>query len=765
MQYFDVYVDGMKDLYTYSDIKDEYSVGEYVVVPFRNTKKSAIIIKKNSSTSFDFKVLNIDYRIKDSIKLSDNYIDLVQWLVFYYLSSYDSVIKALIPKNIKIKYRQNYYLNFREVLSIEYEDNTIINFIISLTEITYSTVKNKFKKSIIDKLLDEKYLILNDNIIKINIKKFYFLQEKNKEIFKYFYKKTIIKKEKLEKIFSKIEITELLNLNILKNDIELNEKKEFLQEKLKNISKKNNILTEEQNSIKEKIEKAEDKYFLLKGVTGSGKTEVYIELIKEAFFRGEGSIFLVPEISLTPQMVDKFKTEFQNNIAILHSRLTDNERAKEWEALYKGEKKIVLGVRSAIFSPVQNLKYIILDEEHETTYKQDSTPRYNAKYVAIKRCILENAKLILGSATPSIESYYYAQQGLYKLLNMDIRYGNAKIPVVEIVDMKQEENLYFSKRLLEEIKETLIRKEQVILLLNRKGYSTYVQCKDCGYVEECENCSIKMTYFSSKKKLKCNYCGKIKNYNGKCSNCGSKNIIHSGKGIERVEEELKKYFDVPIIKADGDYSKDKEFFTNLYKDFLERKYSILIGTQIIAKGLHFPNVTLVGVIDADTILNFPDFRASEKTFQLLTQVSGRAGRGEKRGKVIIQTYQEKSYVIENSKEESYKKFYENEIELRQHFFYPPFAKIINIGLSSENEKNLHDESKHVFEAIKNDMVEIYGPMPSMVYRVKNRYRMNIFVKGSKKNIDMYKKILNKKIRGFSNNNLRITVDVDPINLL
>ncbi|WP_022819700.1 replication restart helicase PriA [Fusobacterium russii] len=765
MQYFDIYVDGMKDLYTYSDINHEFSVGEYVVVPFRNIKKSAIIIKVNNATNFDFKVLNIDSRLKNSIKLNDKYIELVKWLVSYYLSSYDSVIKALIPKNIKIKYKQNYCLNFKETSLATYKDNAVLNFICSLAEIAYSTVKSKFRKSVIDKLVEENYLFLDANTIKINIENINYLKEKNEEIFQYFYKKTIIKKEKLEKFFSRNEIVKLLNLNLLKIDIELSEKKEFLQDKLKNISKKDNILTREQNLIKEEIEKSDNRYILLKGVTGSGKTEIYIELIKEAFFKGEGSIFLVPEISLTPQMIDKFKNEFQNNIAILHSRLTDNERAKEWEALYKGEKKIVLGVRSAIFSPVQSLKYIILDEEHETTYKQDTNPRYNAKYVAIKRCLLENAKLILGSATPSIESYYYAQQGLYKLLNMDTRYGNAKIPTVEIVDMKQEESLFFSKRLLEEIKETLIRKEQLILLLNRKGYSTYIQCRDCGYVEECENCSIKMTYFSSKKRLKCNYCGKTKIYTGKCPKCGSKNLIHSGKGIERVEEELKKYFDVPIIKADADYSKDKEFFAKLYRDFLEKKYSILIGTQIVAKGLHFPNVTLVGVIDADTILNFPDFRAGEKTFQLLTQVSGRAGRAEKEGRVIIQTYQDESYVIKNSKEENYQVFYENEIKLRKLFSYPPFSKIINVGLSSEDELKLHEEAKHIFEAIKSDTVQMSGPMPSMVYKVKNRYRMNIFIKGNKQNIDRYKKLLNKKIREFANSSVRITVDVDPINLL
>ncbi|MBQ3437894.1 MAG: primosomal protein N', partial [Fusobacterium sp.] len=578
MQYFDVYIDGMKDLYTYSDEDNKFELGETVIVPFRNIKKSAIIIRKIENKNFNFKVLNIETKVENSLFLSINQLKLIEWMSNYYLSSYDSIIKTIIPKNLKIKYRQNYILNLEKISDF---DDKILKYLFSLSYIAYSTAKIKFKKSVLDKFITKNFLFLDNNKIFMNFENFKELKKENQDLFLYFYNKTVIRKDKLEKLFSRNEIKELVNLEILKLDIKINEKKEFTHDTLNNISKKENILNEEQLLIKNEIENSQDKYYLLKGVTGSGKTEIYLELIKEAFFRGEGSIFLVPEISLTPQMINKFKNEFKNNIAILHSGLTDNERAKEWESLYKGEKQIVLGVRSAIFSPVQNLKYIILDEEHETTYKQDSNPRYNAKYVAIKRCLLENSKLILGSATPSIESYYYAKSGLYKLLTLNSRFGNAKIPDIEIVDMKNESDLFFSKKLLQEIKNTLVKNEQVILLLNRKGYSTYIQCTDCGHVEECEHCSIKMSYFNSTKKLKCNYCGKIKNYTGKCSQCGSKNLVHSGKGIERIEEELKKYFDVPIIKADADYSKDRNFFLNLYNDFLAKKYNILIGTQIV----------------------------------------------------------------------------------------------------------------------------------------------------------------------------------------
>ena len=766
MQYFDIYIDSMKGIYTYSDKNDEFEIGENVIVPFRNIKKSGFIIRKNLKENFNFKVLNISSKVKNSLKLSNEQIKLIEWMTDYYLASYDSVIKAMIPKKIKISYNNVYIINLDKLnILSEYLYNEIIKYMIFLTTISYGTAKTKFKKSTIDNLIDKNFLYKDANNICVNMEKFFKLKEENKEIFEYFYKKTIIKKEKLEEKFKKNDIKELEEKEILKIEASISEKKDYSSDNIEKVFKNKSLLNEKQLAIKENIEKSIKKYFLLKGVTGSGKTEIYIELIKKAFFEGYGSIFLVPEISLTPQMVERFQSEFKNNIAILHSSLSDIERAKEWESIYTGEKKIVLGVRSAIFSPVKNLKYIILDEEHEATYKQDSSPRYNAKYVAIKRCLDEDAKLILGSATPSIESYYYAKTGIYELLSLEDRYGNAQMPDIQVVDMKQEDDLFFSKALLEEIKNTLLKNEQVILLLNRKGYSTYIQCKDCGYVEECDNCSIKMSYYKSTNKYKCNYCGKQIYYTGKCTKCGSTNLIHSGKGIERIEEELKKYFDVPIIKVDSELSRNKDYFSKIYKDFSDKKYSILIGTQIIAKGLHFPNVTLVGVINSDIILNFPDFRSGEKTFQLLTQVSGRAGRGDKKGKVIIQTYEPENNVIKDSKEENYDLFYEKEINSRKVFSYPPFSKILNIGFSSEDEARLLDISKKFYDEIKSENIELYGPMPSMVYKVQKRFRMNIFAKGSKKKIDKFKLFLKRKLNEFNDTKVRIVVDIDPINMM
>ena len=766
MQYFDIYIDSVKGIYTYSDKNDEFEVGENVIVPFRNIKKSGFIIRKNFKENFDFKVLNISSKVKNSLKLSNEQIKLIEWMADYYLSSYDSIIKAMIPKKIKISYNNVYIINLDKLnILSQYLDNDIIKYMISLTTISYSTAKAKFKKSIIDNLINKGFLYKDENNTSINIENFYKLKEENKEVFEYFYKKIIVKKEKLEENFKKFDIRELEEKEILKIEANINEKKEYISDNTEKVFENKSLLNKKQLAIKENIENSDKKYFLLKGVTGSGKTEIYIELIKKAFFEGYGSIFLVPEISLTPQMIERFQSEFKNNIAILHSSLSDIERAKEWESIYTGEKKIVLGVRSAIFSPVKNLKYIILDEEHEATYKQDSSPRYNAKYVAIKRCLDENVKLILGSATPSIESYYYAKTGIYELLSLEDRYGNAEMPDIQVIDMKQEEDLFFSKTLLNEIKNTLLKNEQVILLLNRKGYSTYIQCKDCGYVEECDNCSIKMSYYKSVNRYKCNYCGKQIHYTGKCTKCGSTNLIHSGKGIERIEEELKKYFDVPMIKVDSELSRNKDYFSKIYKDFSNKKYSILIGTQIIAKGLHFPNVTLVGVINSDIILNFPDFRSGEKTFQLLTQVSGRAGRGDKKGKVIIQTYEPENNVIKDSKEENYDLFYEKEISSRKVFSYPPFSKILNIGFSSEDEIRLLELSKRFYDEIKSQDIELYGPMPSMVYKVQKRFRMNIFVKGSKKKIDKFKLFLKKKLNEFNDTKVRIVVDIDPINMM
>lgn len=767
MRYYKIYVDNTKGLYTYCDVKDEYEIGERVVVSFRNKKRTGLIIAEDDSSDKNFKVLPIQKRVENSLKLSPEYIHLLRWIKSYYMSSYDQVISAAIPTGLSIKY-ETFYKIIKPLNILEDENikDDVKDFVLSKIRVTKATLNKNFGKEIINEMIDNEILLKEQQNVRFNFK------TQNTDIrygyiSSYFEDRLKIKNKLFEEKFENDVIKYLL-----KNEYTVCEK-EYLNNEIIDIYKtdeiireKNTLLNEEQEKARQDIIQGKSDFYLIKGVTGSGKTEVYISIIKSGFKEGKGSIFLVPEISLTPQMIDRFKGEFKDNIAILHSKLTAKERAEEWYNIYTGNKKIVLGVRSAIFAPVKDLGYIILDEEHENTYKQDNNPRYNAKQVAIMRGLFEKAKVILGSATPSIESFYYAKQNMLKLIELTKRYNNASIPDIELVDMKTEDDIYFSKKLLDEIRATLLKKEQVLLLLNRKGYSTYVQCSDCGHVEECPHCSIKYSYYASKGILKCNYCGEIKEYTGHCSKCGSKNLVHSGKGVERVEEEIKKYFDVNVIRVDSEISKDRDFFDRVYYDFLDKKYDIMIGTQLISKGLHFPNVTLVGVINADTILNFPDFRAGEKTFQLMLQVAGRAGREQKKGKVLIQTYQPESVVFQKILTNNYDEFYNYEIGIRELLQYPPFGKVINIGISSKYEKYLSEFVKDFYEDIKFEEIEMSRPMQSLVYKVKDRFRYNIFVKGTKEKINKFKKFLKIKLTKYEKNDkIRIVVDVDPINLI
>lgn len=769
MRYYKIYVDNTRELYTYEDRENKYEIGDRVIVSFRGKQRTGLIIAQDTDEERAYKVLPIQKIVENSIKLSESYIKLLVWIKNYYMSSYEQVITAAIPSGLSIKYESFYFpRDIEEFLKTDIIDGELREYFKKRVTVTKGALTKNFGLDLINALIKMELLLREGKVnITLNYSKREELEEKEKSVYEYFKKRERVKEESLEKLFSKKELEKLLKSGDLRLEKLIKSEEEKVVEDIdKEIESRDKQLNEEQEKAKMDILTGKESFFLLKGITGSGKTEVYISIIKSAFNEGKGSIFLVPEISLTPQMIDRFKGEFKENIAILHSKLTQSERAKEWYDIYSGRKKVVLGVRSAIFAPVQNLGYIFLDEEHETTYKQDNNPRYNAKQVAIKRVELEGAKLVLGSATPSIESFYFAQKGIFKLIELKNRYNNAVLPEVEIVDMKGEESLYFSKRLLDEIRKTLLKGEQVLLLLNRKGYSTYIQCKDCGHVEECSHCSIKYSYYASQGVLKCNYCGRVKRYTGQCSKCGSKNLIHSGKGVERVEEEIKKYFDVRVIRVDSEMSKDREFFEKMYYDFLDKKYDIMVGTQLISKGLHFPDVTLVGVVNADTILNFPDFRAGEKTYQLVTQVAGRAGRGDKRGRVIVQTYQSEHPVFKRVKTNDYEGFYKEEIYNRELLEYPPFSKTINIGISSKYEKYLEEFVKDFFRDVRYENVEMYGPMRSMVYKVKDRFRYNIFIKGNIKEINIFKKKLKLKLTNYEKNDkIRIVVDVDPINLI
>lgn len=710
MKYFTLYVDEVKGKqFTYKGKKEKYDIGDWVKVKFGKKEKIGLIISEEEKKEYAYEIKEIVEKIIEQPSIPKEIIKLLLWLSEYYLADLKDIISAAYPKELKMKYYE-YYIFEKPIIPLNGKEQEILEYMQKKEEITVITLKKHFEKELIEKF--EK-----NGIIKL-------------------IKKSNLKKRKIKKN----QYIKTAN-SVIK-------------------------LTKEQNQVKEEIINLKNRFYLLKGVTGSGKTEVYIEVIKDAVKKGCGAMFLVPEISLTPQMISRFTKEFSNTIAILHSRMTPKERADEWYSLYTGEKKIVLGVRSAVFAPVKNLKYLIIDEEQETTYKQDTSPRYNAKFVAIKRVELENAKLIFGTATPSIETYNYAKKGIFKLLELNNRFNNVKMPKVKIVDMKKEKDGILSYTLLEEISERLRKREQVLIFLNKKGFSNFVQCKDCGEIEHCPHCSVSLSYYKYKNILKCNYCGYTKKFEPKCTKCGSRDLKYYGQGTEKVEIELQKYFkSARILRVDSETVKEKGSYKRIYEDFLNHKYDILVGTQIIAKGFHFPNITLVGIISADSTLNFPDFRAGEKTFNLIVQASGRAGRAEKEGEVIIQTYTPDHYVIEKSKKADYEKLYEEEIEVRKELNYPPFGKIINIIVSSEEEEILEKEAQTFFDEIFDEELEIYGPFQAPLYKIKKRYRYQIFIKGSRKQINKYKVKLLEKYKNNVAKKVRITIDVDPINLM
>ncbi len=762
MKYYGLYVDGTNDFFTYSDKDGLYKVGDRVVVTFKGNNKSAIVVFEEKNEEYDFKVLPIKRHLKSQISFSKEMIALLRWIEKYYISSFHQVLNAAFPSNLRVEYIEEYRILKKDTRSL-IEGVELQEYINERFKVSKQTLVKKFSSSVIKgavsigKLKGDKHLELTS----------FDLDGTYDELIRYYEGRLIVGKVTLHKKFGESLVAKFVKEDILKIEKRLKEESQgkSTRKDLEDIQSKEVELTSEQKRVSDGINNSSSKYFLLKGVTGSGKTEVYIDLIKKALLKGKGSIFLVPEISITPQMIKRFKSAFLSDVAILHSKMTQAEKSREWLSIYRGEKRVVVGVRSAIFAPIKDLEYVIIDEEHETTYKQDTNPRYNAKYVAIKRGELEGAKVILGSATPSIETYYQAKQGIFELYELNSRYKGAKLPTLRLVDMREEKNNFLSENLLKDISKNLRRGNQTMLLLNRKGYSTYIQCQDCGHVEECPHCSISMNYYMKEDVYKCNYCGYIKRYKKICSSCGSENISHSGRGTEKIEEELKEYFDTGIVRVDSESSREKDFFKRVYEDFLDNKYSIMLGTQMISKGLHFPNVTLVGVISADTILNFPDFRSGEKTFQLVQQVSGRAGRGEKDGEVLIQTFQPDNYVIKHILNSDYEGLYNEEIENRRILNYPPFSRIINIIISSQSEENLERYATKIKEIIDIDGVEVYGPMQAPIYRVNGRYRYQIFLKGNRKSIAKTKYIIKSIIENSKNTRYRVVADVDPINLM
>ena len=553
-----------------------------------------------------------------------------------------------------------------------------------------------------------------------------------------------------------------------------------------NYQNKDVVLNEEQNHAIEKITSEmfnqEKKPYMIHGVTGSGKTEVYMEIIDYALKQGLDSIVLVPEISLTPQTIARFKNRFKDIVGVFHSRLSEGEKHDVFREIKKGNIRILIGARSAIFAPFNSLGVVIVDEFHESSYKSDKNPKFSTlevgRYLVNKRDIT----LVLGSATPSIEEYYRAKNGEYELIELKKRANNKPLPKIEVVDMKEElkygNRSFLSNRLKLQIEEEIKNNNQVILFLNRRGYSSFVSCRECGYVFKCKHCDISLTYHKKQNIGKCHYCGYEEVIPQKCPECESKYVKAFGLGTEKIEEEIKQIFEgVRVLRLDKDTTSQKHELENILNKFQNREADILIGTQMISKGLDFNHVTLVGILSADMMLNFPDFKSFENTFQLVTQVSGRAGRSEKEGKVILQTYDSQSSVIKRIVDYDFEGFYEDEIKIRKLFNYTPFNNMLSVVISGKNElmvkKNITTLYNNIVYLLKErgiqDFEFILGPNPCSISKINSNYRWQILFKDDNIEINLLKGIIKyiciTKRDVVFDKEVNISIDINPNSIL
>lgn len=550
------------------------------------------------------------------------------------------------------------------------------------------------------------------------------------------------------------------------------------------------LLNQEQQQAVEEIRRALQKKifqsFLLHGVTGSGKTEVYLQAIALTLSQNREALVLAPEIALTPQLVHRFYARFGPKIAVLHSRLSPGERIDTWKRIQKGEISIVIGTRSALFAPLPHLGVIVVDEEHDPSYKQEDTPRYQARDLAVMRGQLAKAVVILGSATPSLESFFNVQQHKYAYLPLHERIEQRPLPSIEVVDMRRYTHLrkstnvpqaaerFLSPDLQEAIQETLDRKEQILLFLNRRGYASFLQCLECGYIGVCPNCSVTLTYHKQDHTLRCHYCYYIRRAFALCPNCRGTSLQYGGFGTERIEQVIQHLFpQARIARMDRDTTRGKVAHATILEKFSQREIDILLGTQMITKGHDFPRITLVGVLSADTSLGIPDFRAAERTFQLITQVAGRAGRGSDPGRVIVQAYHPDHYAIQKAQTHDYVGFYQQEIHYRAQLAYPPYSRLVMLRIEGENQREVEMYSKVIGEIFRRfstspRKVEVLGPAPALISRIKNRYRWQLLLKGAR--VSQIQEIIREGLRYLQTHKtlptkVSLTIDVDPMNLL
>lgn len=703
--------------YKISDtLKDIIKIGSKVEVPFGKTIIHAIVLNiTNNKPEYETKdIINVCnpefYLTKEQIKLG-------YFLKKETLCPLISALEIMLPSAIKINKEEHNY--------------DIYDIYVTLNE-----------ESDIDK-----YII--DNPRKL----------KQIEVLNTLREHKLLKKDISPSIYKSLSEANLIKI-IKENKYRINE----------NInSDKELILNKEQQDAYACVANNLNMYntYLLYGVTGSGKTEVYLHLVKEVLNRGKTAIILVPEICLTTQTVKKFYERFGSSVAVFHSGLSIGEKYDEYKKIYRGEVKIVVGTRSSIFVPLDNLGLIIIDEEHSDTYHQESTPRYDAINVAKYRAEINNIPLILASATPSLESKARADKGVYKLLKLTKRANNLTLPSVEIIDMKEEnpkENSIFSKRLIEKINDCLERREQVILLLNRRGFSTFVECSNCGYTYKCPNCDITLTYHKTSNKLRCHYCGYYKEKDNDCPECHEDGLNYLGLGTQKVEEEITKLFPLSkVIRMDQDTTSTKGSYQKIIDAFENHEYDILLGTQMISKGLNFKDVTLVGIINADTSLNIPDFRANEKTYSLLSQTSGRAGRDKKIGNVIIQTYNPDNEVLNFVKNNDYDKYYLYEMDIRHKLLYPPYRYICLISMKGKSYDYLSKEVNVIKRYLDNNLNNeiILGPTPAGLFKINNIYNFQIIIKYIKD--EQLKDVLSKLDQMYiQNNNINLDITFNPI---
>ena len=700
-------------------LRDKIKVGMQVRVPFNKKIINGFVLKIDNDFQSNYSLKEIDSIVLENFVLNKELLQLGKYLKNITLCSLVSAFNTMLPSSLKIEKNHDYS-----------KYKTYIELNKSSLEIEVYLKAIKYPKQI--EILTE---LLNGNSI-----------EKNKENSSTI--KTLVKKNLVKEVKKQV-----YRLNY--DNVKLETKPIMSGEQAKAVS-----------DVKL------DKYmtYLLYGVTGSGKTEVYMNLIEKVSRLGKSSLLLVPEISLTTQMIERIYRRFGSEVAIFHSGLSNGEKYDEYQKIYKGEVKIVVGTRSAIFTPLQNIGLIILDEEHSSTYKQESTPKYNAIDIAKWRGKYNNCPVILGSATPRLEDMYQAVNGKYKLLKLTKRIGKALLPKISLVDMKSElqnKHPIISRLLEEKIEERLQNKEQIMLLLNRRGYSTTVTCRACGFVYKCPHCDITLTFHKDSNSLRCHYCGYTKIKNEVCPSCGGRSLNFMGLGTEKLELELQQMFPLArISRMDVDTTTKKGAYATLINDFANEKFDIMVGTQMISKGLDFPKVTLVGIINADTSLNIPDFRSGEVTYELLSQVSGRAGRKTSNGEVVIQTFNPDNPYINFVKRNDYKAFYKYEMQFRKNTMYPPFCYLINILITGKDIDLVVKESNNVFNYINKNTsqdTKVYGPNMASIGKISNLYRYQVIIKYKvDKNLFGVLKYLDGMYA--SNKNVNLDIDINPLKI-